>query len=433
MCKENFMGATAVVGGQWGDEGKGKIIDLLAESSDLVVRYSGGNNAGHTVINDLGEFWLHVVPAGIFNPNTLCIIGNGVALDPEILLSELDQLEESGIDITHLLISDRAHIVFPFHRILDALEESRLLNNAIGTTKRGIGPTFIDKTARRGIRMGDLLDSENFKSKVEHMLEFVNLSLTKIYDHDPIKIQDVLELSNRWEKRLKGSITQTELIINAALNDDKEVLLEGAQGALLDLDFGTYPYVTSSHPGAGGAYQGAGIGPIRIDRIVGVFKAYCTRVGAGPFPTELHDQYGDKIRDIAREFGTTTGRPRRIGWFDAPMARLSNLTNGYSSIILTRLDVLDTMEFIDVCTGYRLDDRVVEFPPSQDYQLQKCEPIYERLDGWLEETTSVRHFQDLPENAKLYVQRIEKLIGVPVSLLSVGPKRDENIIVKPAL
>ena len=427
------MGATAVIGGQWGDEGKGKIIDLLAESSDFVVRYSGGNNAGHTVINHLGEFWLHVVPAGIFNRNTQCVIGNGVALDPNILISELDQLGKANIDTSRLLISDRAHIVFPFHRLLDSLEESRLKDRAIGTTKRGIGPTFVDKTARRGVRIGDLLDPANFREKVTEIVEYVNVILEKVYNHEGVDIQELFDLGDEWASRLSDSITQTEMVINSALNENKEVLLEGAQGTLLDLDFGTYPYVTSSHPGVSGAYQGAGIGPVGIDRIVGVFKAYCTRVGAGPFPTELLDDAGEKIRSIGGEYGTTTNRPRRIGWFDVPMARLSNVVNGYTSIILTRLDVLDSIDEIDICTGYTLNGEILEYPPSGTHALQNCEPIYETVKGWNQPTSSVRHFQDLPGNAKLYVERLQELMGVPVSLLSVGPRRDENIIVRPAL
>jgi len=427
------MGATAVIGGQWGDEGKGKIIDLLAESSDFVVRYSGGNNAGHTVINHLGEFWLHVVPAGIFNENTQCVIGNGVALDPNILISELDQLEKANIDVSRLVISDRAHIVFPFHRLLDSLEESRLQDKAIGTTKRGIGPTFVDKTARRGVRMGDLLDRDNFREKVTEIVEYVNVLLEKVYRHEGVDIQELFDLGDEWTSRLSHSITQTEILINSALNENKEVLLEGAQGTLLDLDFGTYPYVTSSHPGVSGAYQGAGIGPVGIDRIVGVFKAYCTRVGAGPFPTELLDDVGEKIRSIGGEYGTTTNRPRRIGWFDVPMARLSNVVNGYTSIILTRLDVLDSMDQIDICTGYKVGEETIEYPPSGTHALDNCEPIYETIEGWNEPTSAVRHFQDLPPKAKLYVERLQELMGVPVSLLSVGPRRDENIIVRPAL
>lgn len=427
------MGATAVIGAQWGDEGKGKVIDLLAERVDLVVRYSGGNNAGHTVINHLGEFWLHLVPAGIFNEQTLCVIGNGVAVDPEILIGEMDQLESANIDTKRLLISDRAHIVFPFHRLLDALEEDRLDKNAIGTTRRGIGPAFTDKTARRGIRMGDLLEREGLYGKLEAMLDYTNALLTKVYDHPAIAVDEVYEQCRAWTDRLESSICQTEIVINQALRDGKEVLLEGAQGTLLDLDFGTYPFVTSSHPGAGGAYQGAGLGPVRIDRIVGVFKAYCTRVGAGPFPTELHGPEGDHIREIGHEFGTTTGRARRIGWFDVPMARLSNLVNGYTSVILTRLDVMDQMPVIKICTGYRHGNQILDYPPSSKTALEECEPIYEEMPGWQEATGQYRHIQDMPANARAYVRRLEELIEAPVSMLSVGPRRDENIIVRAAL
>ncbi|MDA1095892.1 MAG: adenylosuccinate synthase [Chloroflexi bacterium] len=427
------MGATAVIGAQWGDEGKGKVIDLLAENADLVVRYSGGSNAGHTVINHLGEFSLHLVPAGIFNPQTLCVIGNGVALDPDILLGEMDQLEAAGLDTSRLLISDRAHLVLPHHRLIDQLEEERLGNHSLGTTLRGIGPAFSEKTARRGVRVGDLLDREALLGKLEAALGYANRLIQGVYGRDPISLDDLFARCAAWADRLGDRICQTELVINRALRDGKEVLLEGAQGTLLDLDFGTYPYVTSSHPGAGGAYQGAGIGPVRIDRIVGVFKAYCTRVGEGPFPTELHTWEGTHIREVAHEYGATTGRPRRCGWFDAPMARLSNLVNGYTSVILTRLDVLDQLPTLRICTGYRLLGEVLEYPPSDTSVLQRCEPIYEDMPGWQQPTSAFRHIQDLPTRARAYINRLEELIEAPVSMLSIGPRRDENIIVRPAL
>ena len=427
------MGATAVIGAQWGDEGKGKVVDLLAERADLVVRYSGGNNAGHTVINHLGEFRLHVVPAGIFNQHTVCVIGNGVAVDPDVLIGEMDQLEAAGIDTARLTISDRAHLVLPYHRLIDRLEEERLGEHAIGTTLRGVGPTFAEKTARRGIRAGDLVDREALLPKLEAALSYANMLITKVYDHEPVSLDELFDQCREWADRLAGRVQQTELLINQALRQGKEVLLEGAQGTLLDLDFGTYPYVTSSHPGAGGAYQGAGIGPVRIDRIVGVFKAYCTRVGEGPFPTELHSWEGDHIREVAHEYGATTGRPRRCGWFDAPMARLSNIVNGYTSVILTRLDVLDQLETINICTGYRLDGQVLDYPPSDTAALVRCEPVLEQVQGWRQPTSDFRHVQDLPANARAYVHRLEELIDAPVSMLSIGPRRDENIIVRPAL
>ena len=427
------MGATAVIGAQWGDEGKGKVVDLLAERADLVVRYSGGNNAGHTVINHLGEFRLHLVPAGIFNEQTLCVIGNGVAIDPDVLIGEMDQLDHAGIDTTRLTISDRAHLVLPYHRLLDNLEEQRLGEHAIGTTLRGIGPTFSDKTARRGIRAGDLVDREALLEKLETALEYANSLITNVYHHEPVSLDDLFAKCAEWADRLTGRIQQTELVINQALRQGREVLLEGAQGTLLDLDFGTYPFVTSSHPGASGAYQGAGIGPVRIDRIVGVFKTYCTRVGEGPFPTELHTWEGDHIREVAHEYGTTTGRPRRCGWFDAPMARLSNLVNGYTSVILTRLDVLDQLETIKICTGYRLHGEILEYPPSDTAALSQCEPVLEEMKGWVQPTSDLRHVQDLPDEALAYVRRLEALIEAPVSMLSIGPRRDENIIVRPAL
>lgn len=427
------MGATAVIGAQWGDEGKGKVVDLLAQRADLVVRYSGGNNAGHTVFNPLGQFSLHLVPVGIFNPQTTCIIGNGVAIDSDVLIGELETLERAGVETDRLLISDRAHLVMPYHVLLDRLEEERLEGRALGTTRRGIGPAYIDKTARRGIRTGDLLETKALYTKLGNALDYVNAVLTRVYEAEAIRLDELYEQCCAWAQRLAPFICQTELVINRALRDHKEVLLEGAQGTLLDLDFGTYPFVTASHPGAGGAYLGAGIGPVRIDHIVGVFKAYCTRVGSGPFPTEMAGPEGDFIRERAHEYGTTTGRPRRCGWFDGPMARLSNLVNGYTSFVLTRLDVLDPLPALQVCTGYRYKHESLDYPPSDSGALSLCEPVYEELPGWQTPTSHIRHFQDMPANAQRYVRRLEEIIGAPVSMLSVGPRRDENIIVRPAL
>jgi adenylosuccinate synthase len=416
-----------IVGGQWGDEGKGKIIDLLAEKANVVARFSGGDNAGHTVINPYGEFRLHLVPSGIFNPQVTCIIGNGVAINPAVLLKEIDDLRNHGVDTSCLFISDRAHLIMPYHTLLDALEEERRSKGAIGTTRRGIGPAFADKVARFGIRAGDLLDKDTFWSRLSAALEFKNIILTKVYQVSPLSLKEIYDQYCHYGEQLAPFIRETSYMIREAAIKGEFVLLEGAQGALLDPDFGTYPYVTSSSPLAGAGCIGAGLGPRQIDRVVGVFKAYSTRVGAGPMPTELKDEIGDLIREKAREYGATTGRPRRCGWFDAVAGRFSVQTNGISDIALTHLDVYDGFPSIKICTAYKFKGEVLTSFPSDIAILEKCQPIYEELDGWQELISGIRNFKKLPAGARNYMSRLEDLLSCPISLVSVGPDRRQII------
>jgi adenylosuccinate synthase len=416
-----------IVGGQWGDEGKGKIIDLLAEKANVVTRFSGGDNAGHTVINPYGEFRLHLVPSGIFNPQVTSIIGNGVAINPAVLLEEIDDLRNHGVDTSRLFISDRAHLIMPYHTLLDALEEERRSKGAIGTTRRGIGPAFADKVARWGIRAGDLLDKDTFWSRLSAALEFKNIILTKVYQVSPLSLKEIYDQYCHYGEQLAPFIRETSYMIREAAIKGEFVLLEGAQGALLDPDFGTYPYVTSSSPLAGAGCIGAGLGPRQIDRVVGVFKAYSTRVGAGPMPTELKDEIGDLIREKAREYGATTGRPRRCGWFDAVAGRFSVQTNGISDIALTHLDVYDGFPSIKICTAYKFKGEVLTSFPSDIAILGKCQPIYEELDGWQELISGIRNFKKLPAGARNYMSRLEDLLSCPISLVSVGPDRRQII------
>jgi adenylosuccinate synthase len=417
----------AVVGGQWGDEGKGKIIDLLAEKAKVVVRFSGGDNAGHTVINPYGEFRLHLVPSGIFNPQVTCIIANGVAINPAVLLEELDDLRNHGVDTGHLLISDRAHLIMPYHTLLDGLEEERRNKGAIGTTRRGIGPAFADKVARLGIRVGDLLDKDRFRSRLTTAVEFKNIILTEVYQVPPLSLKEIYDQYCHYGEQLISSIRETSSIIREAATKGDFVLLEGAQGALLDPDFGTYPYVTSSSPLAGAGCIGTGLGPMQIDRVLGVLKAYSTRVGAGPMPTELKDKTGDLIREKAREYGARTGRPRRCGWFDAVAGRFSAQINGFADIALTHLDVYDGFRSIRICTAYKFKGETLVSFPSDAAVLEKCQPVYEELDGWQESIGGVRSFRKLPVQARKYLSRLEDLLSCPISLVSTGADRRQII------
>jgi len=427
------MPLIAVVGAQWGDEGKGKVVDLLAEKANLVVRFSGGPNAGHTVANPYGEFRLHLVPSGIFYPHTRCLIGNGVVVSPVVLLEELQHLQEKGVDTSRLSISTRAHLIMPYHTLLDKLEEEARGSKALGTTRSGVGPAYMDKVARLGIRAGDLLDKEGLLQRLRFVLEQKNILLTKVYGAPPLSLEEVYDQYCQYGDRLAPFICETEPIIKQALEREEIILLEGAQGTLLDIDFGTYPYVTSSSPIAAGAFVGLGLSPKRIDYILGVCKAYTTRVGGGPMPTELKDKTGESIRQIAHEYGATTGRPRRCGWFDAVAARFSTYINGFSGVALTRLDVLDTFASIKVCTGYKVNGDIIDQFPSSSAVLQRCRPIYEELPGWQSSTTNLRHFKDLPSAARSYIKRLEELIACPISLVSVGPRREQTIIVRPIL
>jgi adenylosuccinate synthase len=425
------MPVLAVIGAQWGDEGKGKVVDMLSERAKVVIRFSGGDNAGHTVINPYGKFGLHLVPCGIFYPETTCIIGNGVVINPAILLQEMDMLKEHGVNLSRLFISDRANLIMPYHILLDKLEEQARGENAIGTTQRGIGPVYADKVARRGIRAGDLLDEKVFLERLRSILEYKNIVLTKVYGAKALSLDEVYEQYCQYGERLSPHIQETTVMIDKAIQRNQPVLLEGAQGTLLDPDFGSYPYGTSSSPLAGGACVGAGIGPTRIDGVLGVFKAYVTRVGAGPFPSELKDKTGDSIRERGHEFGTTTGRPRNCGWFDAVAARFATRVNGFTAAAITRLDVLDAFPNLKICTGYKLGGKTIDEFPSRIDVLEKCQPVYEEVPGWQTPVNDVRQFKDLPAEARRYVTRLEELINCPVSIISVGPSREQTIEVKP--
>jgi adenylosuccinate synthase len=421
------MAVIAVVGGQWGDEGKGKIVDLLAEKAKIVVRFSGGDNAGHTVINPYGEFRLHLIPSGIFYPQVTCIIGNGVAINPAVLLEEMDDLQNHGVSINRLFVSDRAHLIMPYHTLLDRLEEERRSKGALGTTLRGIGPVFADKVARVGIRTGDLLDRNVFLSRLKSALELKNIILTNVYQAPPLSLEEIYQQYCHYGERLVPFIRETGSIIREAAAKGETVLLEGAQGALLDPDFGTYPYVTSSSPLAGAGCIGAGLGPRRIDRVVGIFKAYNTRVGAGPMPTELKDETGHLIREKAHEYGATTGRPRRCGWFDAVAGRFSVQINGLDDIALTHLDIYDGFSSVKICTAYEFKGEALTSFPSEISILERCQPIYEELDGWQESISGIHDFRDLPTEARNYISRLEQVLSCPIHLISTGPDRRQVI------
>ena len=390
------MPAYAVIGGQWGDEGKGKVIDYLAGDVDGVVRYAGGNNAGHTVVNDKGTFQLHLVPSGICWPNVYGIIGNGVVVDPDVLVGELTEIAARGIDTSKLFISERAHVIMPYHVVLDRLEEEARGDAAIGTTGRGIGPAYMDKTGRMGIRVGDLLDWDTLEPLVAQNLKQKNALITKIYGSEPLALDDVLAKCRIWADQMTPYAKATEQLVQDLLAQNKKVLLEGAQGTLLDIDHGSYPYVTSSSPSIGGACTGLGLNPQAIKGVLGVFKAYSTRVGSGPMPSEIKDEEAEEIREKAQEFGETTGRARRIGWFDSIAARYSQLVNGFTGLVLTRLDILDEFDSVKVCVGYEVDGKRVDRFPANTGLLARCEPIYEELPGWDQPTASATELSQLP-------------------------------------
>ncbi len=422
------MPTTAVLGGLWGDEGKGKIIDFLAADASVVVRFSGGNNAGHTVVNQYGKLVFHLIPCGICYEGTINVIGNGVVVAPDALIEEIRMVKERGLP-GEIAVSDRAHLIMPYHVQLDQLEEQRRGDAAIGTTGRGIGPAYVDKVARMGIRMGELLDVEALTLALPPIIDFKNELITKIYGGEPLNANDVIDQAKEWADELGPYVKSADEIVTNALARNETVIMEGAQGALLDIDHGTYPYVTSSNPTIGGALSGTGIGPSSFSRIIGVFKAYATRVGAGPFPTEIHGDEGDRIREMAGEFGATTGRARRVGWFDAVAARYTTRVNGFDSMVLTRLDTLDNWERIKVCTAYSLDGKVITDFPIERGRLSRCEPIYEELPGWSESTTRVTEWNDLCDGAQNYVRKIEELLGIPAAEISTGPHRDDTLVV----
>lgn len=427
------MPVIIVVGAQWGDEGKGKIVDMLAERVGVVARFSGGDNAGHTVVNPYGEFKLHLIPSGIFYPHTECIIGNGVVVNPGALIEEIDSLNQRGVDASRLSISDRAHVIMPYHLLLDGLDEELRGGQAIGTTRRGVGPAFSDKVARLGIRTGDLLDKEVLGERLRFLIDYKNIILTKVYGASPLSWDEVYGQYCQYGERLAPYIRDTVLQLEAALERGEWILLEGAQGALLDPDFGTYPYVTSSSSLPGGGCLGVGLSPTRVSQIAGVFKAYCTRVGSGPLPTELKDEMGELIRERAGEYGATTGRPRRCGWFDAVAGRFSTRINGFTSAIVTRLDVLDGFPRLKIGVGYKLGDRTIDYFPAGVTDLSQCQPIYEELPGWQGPIGHIREYEQLPPEARRYVERLEELIACPVSIISVGTRREDTIIRTPIL
>ena len=422
------MPAIVLVGAQWGDEGKGKATDLLGDRVDYVVRYQGGNNAGHTVVIGDKKFALHLLPSGILTPGVIPVIGNGVVIDLSVLIKELDGLIEKGVDVSKLKISANAHIITPYHVTIDKVSERFLGKRAIGTTGRGIGPTYGDKVGRLGIRVQDLFDESILRQKVEAALTQKNQLLSKVYNRAGIKSEEIVRELLSFTERLAPMVSDTALELHQALEAGKTVLLEGGQGTLLDVDHGTYPFVTSSSPIAGGASIGSGIGPTRIDSVIGILKAYTTRVGAGPFPTELFDEWGEFLREKGFEFGTTTGRERRCGWFDAPVAKFATRINGLTDIFLTKLDVLTGIKEIPVCVAYDVDGvRMEEIPVSQS-DFHHAKPIYESFPGWDEDITGAKKFEDLPKNAQDYVLALEKLSGTRISAIGVGPDRNATIV-----
>ena len=418
---------TVVVGAQWGDEGKGKIIDLLAEEHDAIIRFQGGNNAGHTVVLDSGEeFILHLVPSGILHRGKRCVIGNGVVVDPEALIAEIDALVARGIPVDEqLTVSDQAHLIFPYHKQLDKLKEQRVGPGKIGTTGRGIGPCYTDKAARVGIRFADLLDDAVFRQKLRYNIEEKNALFTKLYQAPPVRFEEIYAQYVGYRNRIARYACNVTVLLNQALAEGRTLLFEGAQGTWLDIDHGTYPYVTSSNATAGGACTGSGIGPRHIDRVIGVVKAYTTRVGEGPFPTEFPPALMEQIRAKGREFGATTGRPRRCGWFDALLVRQAILINGIDEIAVTKLDVLDNLPTVKICTGYRLEGRRLTEPPSAIDAWSRCEPIYEEHPGWQTDTASATGLEDLPRAARDYLARVAALLKTKISIVSVGSKREQ--------
>ena len=427
------MPVIAIIGAQWGDEGKGKVVDMLAQKARAVVRFSGGDNAGHSVVNPHGEFKLHLIPSGIFSPEVVCIIGNGVVINPGVLIGEIEQLNKRGVDTSGLVISDRANLIMPYHVLLDGLEEEARGGKALGTTRKGVGPAFADKAARLGIRTGDLLDKEALRERLRPILDYKNIILTKVYGAKPLSLDEVYAQYCQYGERLAPYIRETTIMLEEALGRGELVLLEGAQGTLLDPDFGTYPYTTSSSPLAGGGCLGAGLSPASLGRILGVFKAYCTRVGSGPMPTELKDETGDLIRERAHEYGTTTGRPRRCGWFDAVAARFSTRVNGFTGAAITRLDILDVLPRLKICVGYELDGQRIDYFPGSVAALARCQPVYEELPGWQTPTTDIRSYDQLPAEARQYIARLEELMACPVNIICVGPGREQTIHKTPIL
>ncbi len=425
------MTVLAIVGAQWGDEGKGKLVDEVAAHADFVVRYQGGANAGHRVVRDGEEFAFHLTPAGMLNPGVTCIIGNGVVVDPRALLNEMEELRGRGLDVGRLYVSDRAHVVMPYHILLDRLEEDSRGQEAIGATLRGIGPAYVDKFSRSGIRMADLLDVDTLRAKLAVTLAQKNRMITQIYGESPLSLEEIHSEYAGYGQRLRAHITDTQAMLQTAYGEGKRILLEGAQAALLDVDFGTYPYVTSSSTVAGGAATGSGLPPRAIEHVMGVYKAYITRVGSGPMPTELRDETGERIRKAGNEYGTTTGRSRRCGWFDAVAGRYVARINGLDSFAVMKLDVLDEFETVKICTSYRAEGRVFDSMPANLDDMKLCEPVYEEWPGWMTPTSQATSWDELPENARHYLRRIEELLETRLAMVSVGASHGDTIVVSP--
>ena len=421
------MAIVTIIGGQWGDEGKGKIIDHLAKNADLVARYSGGNNAGHTIENDYGKFALHLVPCGVGWEGTINLIGSGTVIDPDVLIDELELISKNSLP-GEIFISEKAHMIMPYHIKLDQAEENDRGSEAVGTTGRGIGPAYSDKISRNGIRVGDLKDIDLLQKKISKNLNFKNKILREIYEIEEISEKEIFEKIDNWQNKLSKYIANTEQIIHRNIEEKKFILLEGAQGALLDIDHGTYPYVTSSNSISGGSLTGLGIGAKEIDKVMGVFKAFTTRVGEGPFPTEIFGENAEKIREIAGEFGATTGRPRRIGWFDAVAAKYSTKINGLDSIVITKLDILDHFEKIKVCTAYEYKGEKLDFFPTDPEILSNIKPIYEEFEGWDESTYNLNSYEKINEIAKVFISKLENILDVPIDVISTGPSRNATII-----
>ena len=422
------MSTVVISGAQWGDEGKGKIVDYLAAQADTVVRFQGGSNAGHTVTVNGEEYKLRLLPSGILYKGTTCVIGNGVVVDPQCLLEEIDNMQKRGVDTSNIKISNRAHVVMPWHKLFDELGENLRGENKIGTTKRGIGPCYIDKADRIGIRVCDLIDREEFALKVAQVIQQKNLILEKVYNHAPLNADEIISEYEGYAERLRPFVCDTIALLNEQVAAGKKILFEGAQATMLDIDYGTYPYVTSSHPISGGVGVGAGVAPKKIDKVFGVVNAYCTRVGEGPFPTEQLNDIGDKLRNAGHEFGTVTGRPRRTGWLDACVVKYAGQLSGTDYMAVTRLDILDSFDEIKMCTAYKIDGEILNEIPASLKVLAKVEPVYETFAGWKTDISQIRRYEDLPANAKKYLERMAEVTGIKLGIVSVGPNREQTIV-----
>ncbi|SHH73357.1 adenylosuccinate synthase [Virgibacillus chiguensis] len=424
------MSSVVVVGTQWGDEGKGKITDFLSQNAEVVARYQGGNNAGHTIKFDNITYKLHLIPSGIFFNEKTCVLGNGMVIDPKAFVEEIAYLHERHISTDNLRISNRAHVILPYHLKLDILQEEEKGANKIGTTKKGIGPAYMDKAARCGIRIADLMNKDIFRKKLEQNLLEKNRLFEKLYGVEPMKLEDIVDVYYDYGQQMAPYVCDTSVVLNDALDQGRRVLFEGAQGVMLDIDQGTYPFVTSSNPTAGGVTIGSGVGPTKIDHVVGVSKAYTTRVGDGPFPTELHDEIGEQIREVGREYGTTTGRPRRVGWFDSVVVRHARRVSGITDLSLNSIDVLTGIKTLKICVAYRYQGEIIHEFPATLAELAACEPVYEEMPGWTEDITGVTSLGDLPANARHYLERVSQLTGIPLSIFSVGPDRSQTNVVR---